>query len=227
MMAAGFHPFGMDHLVVLAVTTGLAGFMIATRARLCGRPDQGLRWTIAGVLAINMLIAYAVALSQGVVLVPLQLCDLALLCTIWALLRPQWFVAELAYFWGLAGSLQAVLTPDLQEGFPGYWWIKFFLSHCGVVLSVVYLAATGRVQPTHRSVWRVFGLTNVYMAIAGLANWAWGTNYGYLAHKPTQPSMLDQLGPWPYYILAIELIALASFYLYYAPLAWGRRTVRL
>jgi hypothetical integral membrane protein (TIGR02206 family) len=151
------------------------------------------------------------------------LCDLALLATVWALVSLRPLVCEVAYFWGLAGSLQAVLTPDLQQAFPDYWWVKFFISHCGVVLSAVYLAVTGRIQPTQRTVWKLFGMTNLYALTVGGVNWLFGTNFGYLAHKPAQPSLLDAFGPWPYYIVGMELAALASFYLYAAPFALIRR----
>ena len=174
------------------------------------------------MLLANELAGWGLAALQGVIRVPLQLCDLALFLTVWALLSLKPTVSELAYFWGLAGSLQAMLTPDLRYGFPDYWWVKFFITHCGVVLSVIYLAVTGRVRPTHQSIWKVWGLTNVYALAAGIANWAFGTNYGYLARKPVQPSLLDRCGPWPYYILAMEAVALLSFYLYYAPFAMAR-----
>ena len=143
------------------------------------------------------------------------MCDLALVVTVVALwtLRPR--LTELAYFWGLAGSLQAVLTPDLRDAFPSYWWWKFFVTHSGMVLGVVYLAATNRVRLSGESIWRVWGWTNAYALTAGLLNWMFGTNYGYLAHKPSQPSLLDYFGPWPYYILVVEAVALLSFYVYY------------
>ena len=133
-------------------------------------------------LLCNEVTAWGVAIAHGQIRVPLQLCDLALLLSVWALwsLRPT--VSQVAYFWGLAGSLPAILTPDLRGGFSDYWWVKFFITHGGMVLAVTYLALTGRVQPTHRSLWRIFGLTNLYVAGAGLLNWLFGTYYGYLAH---------------------------------------------
>jgi len=221
-----FVPFGPDHVVVLSgLAVGIVVVLVSAR-RWQGRDDRALRYSIALVLLGNETIAYVAALAHGVVRIPLQLCDLALLATLCALLRPRPLIGTVAYFWGWAGSLQAILTPDLREAFPDYWWAKFFISHCGVVLSVVYLAATGRVNPTHRSVWTLFGLTNLYALTAGAVNWFAGTNFGYLAHKPLQPSLLDAFGPWPYYIVGMELVALASFYLYYAPFILRRSMQR-
>ncbi|MBI2496289.1 MAG: TIGR02206 family membrane protein [Candidatus Omnitrophica bacterium] len=221
--AGGFTLWGPDHLTVLGLTAGGIAGLVMTRRRLRGRSDQRLRHVVAAALVANELSAWAVSAVHGVVRVPLQLCDLALGLAVWALLTTRPAVSEVAYFWGLAGSLQAILTPDLRLGFPDYWWIKFFLTHCGVVLSVVYLAVTARVAPTGGSVWRVWALANVYAAIAGLINWGFGTNYGYLAHKPSQPSLLDYFGPWPWYIVGLEAAALCSFSLYYAPFALAQR----
>ena len=37
-------------------------------------------------------------------------------------------------------------------------------------------------------------------AVAGTANLITGGNYMYLRAKPSQASLLDQMGPWPLYI---------------------------
>ena len=42
-----------------------------------------------------------------------------------------------------------------------------------------------------------------------------GTNYGYLNHKPGTPTLLDILGPWPWYVVA-EICLIAA--------AWAMRT---
>ena len=49
---------------------------------------------------------------------PMQLCDWAMFAVIAALVTLRRGVYEVAYFWGLAGTLQAILTPNLQSGFP-------------------------------------------------------------------------------------------------------------
>lgn len=219
-----FVPYGPGHLWVVAGTVIAAAALVVTRARLTGRDDRTLRWGVAVLLAANELASWLIGFAHGHVRAPLQLCDLALALTVWSLIRAKPRVSEIAYFWGLAGSLQAVLTPDLRVAFPDYWWLKFFIGHCGVVLSVVYLAVTDRVRPTHRTVWKVWGWTNLYALIVGCLNGLFGTNYGYLAQKPMQPSVLDALGSWPYYVIGMEGLALLSFYLYYLPFVFARRS---
>ena len=214
------HAFALwapEHLWVIGLTVLATTGLILTRQRMRGWQDLFWRRSAAAALLVNEVGSWIWAAAHGIGRIPLQLCDLAVILTVIALwtLGPR--VSELAYFWGVTGSLQAILTPDLRWGFPDYWWIKFFLTHCGVVLGVVYLAVTGRVRPTVGSVWRVWMLTNVYAALAGLINWGCRTNYGYLAHKPMQPSLLDYLGPWPLYIAVVDVAALGMFALAYVP----------
>ncbi len=209
-----FHPFGPDHWAVLMFMAA-AGLMLMLRAKQIRnvRDDRPLRFILALLLLTNEIGSLIFHISQGVLLLPLHLCDFALLLLVWSLLTRNAWTGELAFFWGLAGSLQAVLTPDLREGFPSFPWASFFLGHCGIVLGVIYLLVRGYAKVTVASVWRAWFFTNLYALIAGFANWGLGTNFGYLARKPEHPSLLDYLGPWPYYILWGELIALGLFFL--------------
>ncbi|MBI4598243.1 MAG: TIGR02206 family membrane protein [Candidatus Omnitrophica bacterium] len=229
------HPFalwGADHLTALGLVLAAIAALIIVAPSLRRQQDLPLRRACALLLLANEAGSLAWAAAHGHVRVPLQLCDLAAFLTIWSLWSVQPWACELAYFWGLAGSTQALLTPDLPWGFPDYWWIKFFATHGGVVIGVVYLAASGRVAPSGGSVWRVWLITNGYVALAGIVNWLWGTNYGYLSHKPMHPSLLDAFGPWPWYILAMDLAALGLFLLCYTPFInhkegrWQRASAR-
>lgn len=221
-MAPRFVLGGPDHQVAFLATVAAAALILARR-QWVGIEDRRARRGVALALLGSEVIAWLIGLAHGQPRAPLQLCDLALLLTVWALWSLHPAVSELAYFWALGGSLQAVLTPDLQAGFPDVWCVKFFLTHCGVILSVVYLAASGRIHPRPGAIWRAWLMTNLYAVVAGAVNWRFGTNYGYLAHKPLQPSLLDYFGPWPWYIIGMEVAALAVFALCAAPLAWAKR----
>ena len=48
-----------------------------------------------------------------------------------------------------------------------------------------------------------------------------GTDYGFLNRKPLNPSLLDALGPWPYYVLAEIVIVGAVWALMTWP--WERK----
>ena len=212
-----FQPSGLDHKAVLALTVAAALALVyggGVIRRI--RDDRAIRYGAASVLAVIGGMAWVRNVAEGVIVFPLHLCDVALVTMLWALIRPKdRLVAELTFYWSLAGSTQALLTPDLAHPFPSFRWISFFLLHLGLILGAIYLAVREHLTLRPASVGRAWFATNVYAAVAGLLNWQLGANFGFLARKPANPSILDYLGPWPYYILACEGIALALFTLCY------------
>lgn len=212
-------PLDAPHLTVLCLTLILTVIFFMARINPCGRPDKWLRFGLFQMLTAAALAGWLIPWQVGYIAIPLALCDLALFAGIWALWKPDspW-ISQLLYFWGLAGGAQALLTPDLGSRFPSADWLQFHAQHAGVVLSACYLAATRRIHPTWRSAFMVWLITNGYAALAAFVNLALETNFGYLSSKPSQPSLLDYFGPWPWYLLAMELIGTLSIVLLTIPL---------
>jgi len=138
------------------------------------------------------------------------------------MLKPWTF--EVAYFAGIGGSSQAVLTPDLWAPFLSYPTIYFFSAHGGLITAVLTLVWSGQARPRPGCLWRTLLVLNIYAAFVSAFNAAFGTNYMYLCRKPAGASLLDHLGPWPWYILSGEILALAVFWLLWLP--FRRRLVR-
>lgn len=217
----------MDRIVTLLVIAALGCMIILA----CRRWPEGRRAWLGRALALA-LVAYAVTVYLQLALtgdlsvsyaLPLELCHFVMLACVISLLRPIRLASEVAYFCGLAGTLQATITPDIGVGFPSWEYIQFFWAHGGVLLAVVYLIAGQGFRPRAGSMWRVFTAVNAYAAVVGSLDASFGWNYGYLCEKPAHPSLMDYLGPWPWYILSLEAVALASFWLLDLPWRIARR----
>lgn len=155
---------------------------------------------------------------------PLQLCDAAIFIAAAALWTRHQLLVELLYFWGLAGTLQALLTPDLPQHFPSYPYFQYYVAHGGVVGAALLLVVGMRLYPRPWAVVRVLGLTFAYAAIVGLVDLLTGSDYMYLRAKPPSPTLLDFLGPWPVYILSAAVIGLGLFAVLDSPFRLRRRT---
>ena len=149
---------------------------------------------------------------------PMHLCDWVL----YAVAASLWFRwqlgFELGYFWGLAGTIQALFTPAIEM--TEVWWrlFGFFFSHALIVVSVLHLLITERCRPWPRSLLRVFVWSEIYVAAALLVNAATGGNYGFLAHRPAQATLLDRFADAHWlYVAQINLLALALFPALYLP----------
>jgi hypothetical integral membrane protein (TIGR02206 family) len=149
---------------------------------------------------------------------PLALCDVALIVAAVACWWPgPNLPLELTYFWGLAGTLQAVVTPDLSAGFPQLEFFEFVVGHLGIVIAALFLVVGLRLWPRRGSVPRVFAVTVAYTAFVGGFDWLTGSNYMYLAAVPTRWSLLSLLGPWPWYIVSATGVAIGLLLILDAP----------
>ena len=144
---------------------------------------------------------------------PMHLCDWALFASV-AALTLRWQVCfELAYFWGLAGTAQALITPALDS--PDFWRIfSFFTVHSGIPASVLWLIFDFKMRPRPGAWLRVALWSQLYIASALIVNAVSGGNYGFLSEHPPVRSMLDFFSkPGWLYVLEIDLTGLFFFFL--------------
>lgn len=148
---------------------------------------------------------------------PLHLCGLSVIFTAIMLVNRNYLLYELTYFWGMGGAIQAVLTPNTTLGFPHILNLTFFLSHGFIILGVIFATFIFHYRPTVRSIWKTFLFTNGYLLIMIPVNLILDTNYLFICEKPAGDSLMNFMGPWPWYILSLEVVAIISFWIYYAP----------
>ena len=230
--SAPFRNFDDSHLFVLALTAGLplALAWMARRTKSAGFV-RGAALFLALLLATNLFFQVIYhhttpARLDGQAL-PMQLCDWALFATIAALLTRNIYCFELAYFWGLAGTIQGIVTPELKDGFPTWQFFSFFVTHSGIVIAVLFMILAMRLRPQLSSLWRGMIWSEIYLVSALIVNAITGSNYGFLARKPVGPSLLDYLSSRPLiFIVELNLLAVvffAALYLPFAVIDWRKR----
>ena len=208
-----------EHVVAL-VAIALSTVLLVVAARR--RPGPWLKW-LAAVLLVDEVSWWVFLLgggepgSQVALSLPLQLCDVAIFIAAAALWTRRQLLAEVTYFWGLAGTIQALLTPDLPQHFPSYPYFQYYIAHGGVVAAALVLVVGLGQRPRRWAVARVAGLTVAYAALVGFVDAVTGADYMYLRSKPPTATLLDVLGPWPWYILSAAAIAVCLFAILDAP----------
>jgi len=151
---------------------------------------------------------------------PLHACSVLIWLAGFMLIFKNYRIYEFAYFLGIAGALQALLTPDVGiYGFPHFRFIQTYISHGMLLTSAIFMTTVEGFRPTWQTFKRVIIYLNLFMlAVFGL-NQLIGSNYLFVARKPPGPTLLDALPEWPVYILYMEAIGLAMFLLLYLPFA--------
>jgi hypothetical integral membrane protein (TIGR02206 family) len=157
---------------------------------------------------------------------PLALCNAGVVVAAIACWWRVPLLVELTYFIGLAGTLQAVLTPDLAVAFPHLVFFEYVVGHVGIVLAALFLVVGMRLAPRPGAVLRVFAITAAYTAFVGLIDGVTGADYMFLRRPPGEWTLLRLLGPWPWYVVSAAGLALVLLTLLDLPFRRGRALAR-
>ncbi len=220
-----FSFFSQNHINALLFLFGVYIIIFLFRKKLKNpKIDIKMRYIIASALIFQELSLSIWRLYNGDwhpgTSLPLHLCGASIVLSAIMLINKNYTLFEINYFWGLGGAIQALLTPDIgMYGFPHYRFFQFFTSHGLIIVAVLYMVFVHQYAPEHRSIWKVFKITLVYTGVIAILNIIYNGNYLFICWKPENGSIIDAMGPWPWYIIPLALVAIISFYIWYAPFA--------
>ncbi len=150
---------------------------------------------------------------------PLHMCGFSLFTTTYALYTKNQTAFELSYFWGLAGAVQAILTPEFATLGPPKLIFLYFLSHTLIILNVLWLVFIDGMRCRPGSLFNVVLVTNGVAFIMTFVNKILHSNYWFLCSKPETASPF-MVGAWPWYFIGVEIFGILILALIYLPMYW-------
>jgi hypothetical integral membrane protein (TIGR02206 family) len=202
--------FSVPHLAALAVLALAAPAAVLVARRGSDRTTTLVYRGLAVLIICGWIGEYVADVAQGIWAVkydlPLQLTDLITVTTAVALWTRARRAAEFVYLWALSASLQATITPDLSWNFPSVFYFTYFTYHIIAIVAGIGLVFGCGLYPRPGAPRRVFVATLAWAAVAGAGDIITGGNYMYLRAKPVDGSLMNALGPWPWYIAGTALI---------------------
>ena len=148
---------------------------------------------------------------------PFQLCRVGNILIPFIMIYKSDRVYQIIYFWGMSGVFQGLITPDIINDFPHFHFFRFWIGHNGMIIALVYASVVYGMRPKVESIKYAFIGLNIFLLMAVIVNLILDANYFWICGKPPMQSLLDYLGPWPWYILAAEFVALLHFVVAYTP----------
>lgn len=225
-----FSAYGLSHLLVLLVFGVGAAALVAVGRR---RGTTVAAHRVGRVVAVAMLVVqvgmvvYSVAPSRFGLdhSLPLQLSDLVAFSAAYALWSHRHWAFALTYYWGLVLSTQALFSPVLSgPDFPGRDFLVFWSLHLFVVWTAIYLTWGIGMRPGWRDYRIVVAVSVCWASVVMVFNGLTGANYGFLNRKPEIGSILDVLGPWPWYLIPEIALVLGVWALMTWPWVGSGRT---
>jgi|TARA_B110000116_G_scaffold67950_1_gene58567 hypothetical integral membrane protein (TIGR02206 family) len=215
-----FELFGLSHWTAILIFIFLLIFLpFYSKSHLSINQQKSLGNILGFLIFINFPIWVLLEFIGGSFDVklhlPLHLCRFANLLLPFVMLRRNEFLFQILFYWGLSGMFQAIITPDIVQDFPHFHYFRFFIGHHLMIVALMYIIIVYKMKPTIEGLKNSFFGLNLFLVIAFLANILLDANYFWIMEKPPTGSLLDYMGPWPWYILTAEFLALAHFALAY------------
>lgn len=223
-----FKTFGAEHFLTLAVILIFSGILIIYSRKRLNKKQQHRVAVLLGLLpllgSMNRMLTmiYTGEFTVGEEL-PLYLCRFMAIVMPFLMYYRNKTLFGIMFFSVLAGTMNAIITPDLKFGIPHFMYFSYWLLHAGLVLCIMYLVFVYRMLPRFSDIWRTIIWVNIYMMIVHLLNYLLNSNYSYTMSKPPSPSPLDFMGEWPFYLLSVELVAIGLFFILYVPVWFYRK----
>lgn len=216
-----FTMYSTPHIAgVVALIAVLIG-LYASRSVI--RNDERLkrivRYGILCLLAVPEICLYVWYAVNGLwdprQTLPLELCSISAMLAVVMLWRRSKWLYPFVFFAGIGGAMQAILTPDLDFPYPYFRFFHFFIVHSSIIIAALYMTWIENMKPTWKSIKYVMLGLNAIALFVWFLNTILHSNYMFLMRKPESASLLDWLGPHPYYLIAEELVALCLFIVMY------------
>lgn len=212
-MNTGFQPFTTMHGLAVLLSVAFWAVIIPLARRWHGTPRRLALERTMGWLSLGLVLAQDIWWMlpenfQAEKSLPLQLCDIAdlLVPLVWFF---QWRKpAALVYFWGMAFSTQAFITPALTQGpsSPAFWF--FWMTHAMIVGTACFTVAAGGFRPMWPDYVWAMGMALLYVCVVLPVDVLFGFNYGFVGNSlPEHGGLAGHLGPWPWRVLALLAVA--------------------
>ncbi len=212
-----------EHVIPLfVIAAGIALVLVVARWRRGPFVEHGAR-----VIAVAVVLAefawWILAIAQDrwsfQYNLPLHLCEVGCFVLAAALWWRRQFAFEVAYFWGLGGTLPGLFTPSIPGHFPDAVYFQYYAEHGLVVLGALYLVLALGMRPARGAVLRVFTATVIYAVAVWFVDLATNGNYLFLRYLPPTKTALDYMGPWPWYLVTGTVLAILVMNALYMPFA--------
>lgn len=194
--------------------------------RISRRTKQIIIMSLAGILAISEIsdkIYVYVHLGWHWDMLSLHLCSISAILGVYLVFFKQNRVLfGIWFFWSLQGAFQALLQPTVTVGTEYFKYWQFFTHHTLLIILPIAFIYFNNWIPRFKDVIRSYLWLVVVSIPVMVFNTFTGMGYMFisLGHdaRPTTGSILDYLGPFPYYLITLTALAFVLLYITYLPI---------
>ena len=207
--------FSIEHFMFITIALS-ATFLILHFAHYIKewKYEKSLRIGIASLMVILELGYHTHNFINGKFSIPLHVCSVAVIISIYLLLTNSKKAFGLVFYLGLLGGYTALFLPDMSDyTYINMRYYHFIIIHLLIVVIPLYYYKAYGYRLTLHSVRRAVLLLLAMTPLAVYINTTMDRNYMFIGEKPDP--IAAYLPPWPFYILLFGVLIIGLFYSMY------------
>ena len=224
-MGNEFVLFSDQHLLTMGIGFGVSilliflGFFVEKKQAFA----KIIAILVLGVKIAELIYRYKYYGESIAQLLPLHLCPIVIILSILMMFFHSEALFQPVYFWCM-GAFFAIIMPDIREGMHDFASQSFYVTHFFILFSAAYAFIHFRFRPTKTGFIMSFLLLISLAFVMYFVNNELGTNYLFVNRPPSAPTLVDFMGPWPYYIFSIIGIYIALSFILYLPFKRNKKS---
>jgi len=213
--------FSLEHFIYIFGYGGLGVFFLFLPKILNFNEEKIIKFAkISGYIILidkflELFYRHLVLGETIIDVIPLNMCNYTMILAALMMILKSRKIFPLVYFWSI-GAIFAILTPDVFYAFPNPQNISFFITHFYIYFSIAYGIKYFGYSINFADFKKAFVYLNGIMFALFFLNLLIGSNYMFLRY-PAPNSPMELLGPWPYYIISLEVVMVILFSILYYP----------
>ena len=224
---APFRPFGIHHVLPLIIIFVIGLICIFwSKYKLETKGQRNLIFGISLIPFFGYLLNIIFPLIEGDFNLqddlPIHLCRILAITSPFVIWFNKRYWMGIFYFWILAGTLNANLTPDVEFAYPHWTYFNYWMVHSFLIIIPIYYVIVFKLRITITDLKNAFWNANLFLIVSYFINVGLNSNYMYSRSKPPSATILDFMGPWPIYLIVGQLLALLLFSILYLPFYLNR-----
>ena len=213
--------FSIPHIITLIVFFALCILGIIYQNKI--EPYKvPIKWILFSTL-LSTLISFQIYLvlidKWEPRFLPLQLCSFSTYLALFLFLKKDKNVFNYLFFIGLLPPILSMLTPDLVYKFPSFRFVRYYLQHSAITLSVLYFILFEGYRVPKKAIFSSFIILNIMAVPIYILNLILETNFFFLMSPALESkTLLNYFGNGITYYINIEIVAIILLILTYIPM---------
>ena len=195
--------------------------------------DKKIRIIVAFVFTVVYLSHYIlrfIIYGYDTIVLPFQLCSITMFLAIVLLITKNKTIFNFVLFTGVLGGLISLFFPVMGYDSSYYRYYQFEIAHGLLILTPIYFMAVYNYVPTKKGTIYSFLILQAIAIFMVLFNYFQGTDFMFVfinGDKIDKFPVIAKFGGIPLYLLWVELVGIAAFYIEYQVVHFLYKTIKI